>query len=217
MSVVNKDMNLGFSNEKTRIFLTWIGSGKKVLDVGCYDGRDTLKFVQAGNEVHGIEVLEEPAKKAKSLGVNVAVFDMDKEKSWPYADNFFDVVVAGDIIEHVIDVDKFLANAHRVLKPGGYFLVSTPNLASLGRRLLLLFGKNPFIEISWRDKINGAPSVGHVRYFTMESLHRTLTMSGFAVEKITSDMFNFGPFKSTAIGKLAPGFSWRLIVKAKKS
>lgn len=214
MSVVNKEMDLGYSKRKSEILQEWAGTGKKILDVGCYDGRDTVTFIQKGNEVYGIEVLEEPALKAREKGVSVEVFDIDKCETWPYEDSFFDIVIAGDIVEHVIDVDRFMQNAHRVLKPEGHLYISTPNLGSIGRRLLLLLGKNPFIEVSWRDEVNGFPAVGHVRYFTKGSLQSLLEHSGFTVEDITSDAFNFGPIHSTLLGRLFPGLSWRFIVKA---
>src|SRR3989344_6819211 len=107
MSIVNKSMDTGFSETKTEIFLSWIGKNQKVLDLGCYDGRDSIKFSVNNNEIYGIEVLPDPAKAAAELGIKVEIVDMENQ-AWPYENNFFDIVVCGDIIEHVIDVDKFL-------------------------------------------------------------------------------------------------------------
>lgn len=215
MTVVDKSMDLGYSSKKTKIFLNWLGTNKIVLDLGCYDGRDSKKFIDQGNTVHGIEVLQKPAKKAEKLGIKVKNIDIEKQ-SWEYKPNTFDVVICGDIIEHVIDVDTFLTNIKDVLKSGGEVYISTPNLASIGRRLLLLLGKNPFIEVSNIDKVNGFPAVGHVRYFTKTSLTRLLNHHGFEVVKVTSDNINLGGFSSAKLAEMFPTFSWRLIVKAIK-
>ena len=216
MTVIDSDMSLGFSDIKRNIFLKWIGSDKRILDLGCYDGRDSELFLKSGNDVYGVEILEKPAKEAESRGIRVSVFDMDKLEFWPFESEFFDIIVCGDVIEHVINVDSFLSNIRRMLKSNGLVLISTPNIASIGRRLMLLFGKNPYIEISQKIEVNGFPSVGHVRYFTVEILSKLLKYNGFVVEEITTDYLNLGIFKSALLGKLFPRLSWRIIALARK-
>ena len=65
-----------------------------------------------------------------------------------------------------------MINVKKVVKKNGYIIYSTPNIASLGRRLMLLFGKNPYIEVSNHKEINlfNAPVVGHIRYFTLNTM-----------------------------------------------
>ena len=217
MTVIHKPMDLGFSSRKLTIFKSWVtGENKTILDVGCYDGRDSAHFIKNGNKVYGIEILEDKAEEARNRGISVESFDLDKRTKWPYKDSMFDYVIAGDIIEHVIYLDDFMKNLSKVMKKDGVLVLSTPNLASLGRRILLLLGKNPFIELSENEYINGFPAVGHVRYFTMGSLTRMLEAHGFVVEETTSDLINIGPYASTTIAEIFPSLSWRLIVKARK-
>ena len=216
MTVIDSDMALGYSDVKRDIFLKWIGRSKRVLDLGCYDGRDSALFLKCDNEVYGVEVLYKPAKTAESRGIKVSIFDMDKVDLWPFENEFFDVVVCGDIIEHVLNVDLFLSNIYRILKPGGLVLISTPNIASIGRRLMLLFGKNPYIEVSQKAEVNGFPPVGHVRYFTVGSLSRLLVYSGFIIDEVTSDLLNLARFRSSLLGKLLPKLSWRIFIMARK-
>jgi len=217
MTVVNKPMDSGFSSKKTSIFKNWItGRNNNILDIGCYDGRDSAHFVKGNNTIYGIEILKDKANKAKKRGIDVKIFDLDKREKWPFNKSFFDYVVAGDIIEHVIYIDDFMKNICNIIKPGGKLLISTPNIASLGRRLLLLFGKNPYIEVSTDEKINGFPAVGHVRYFTLGSLMKLLKAYNFEIEESTSDAITFGPFTSTFLAKFFPSIAWRLIIKAKK-
>lgn len=65
------------------------------------------------------------------------------ETSCPADDNEFDVIVAADIIEHLVDTDGFLRELGRVLGPGGFLIVTTPNLAGWRSRLRMLLGKSP--------------------------------------------------------------------------
>lgn len=215
MTIIDTDMNAGYSARRIKIFLNWIGSQKKVLDIGCYDGRDSELILKNNNDVYGVEILQKPAKEAKKRGIKVKEFDLNVAQ-WPFRKDFFDVVVAGEIIEHVLSTDLFLENIYRILKPSGILILSTPNLASLGRRIMLLLGKNPYIEISQSDDVNEFPAVGHVRYFTKSSLIRLLRAYRFNPLEVTSDRFNLGPIKSVFLARLFPCLSWRLIVKAEK-
>src|SRR3990167_8393197 len=139
MTVIHKPMDLGFSSRKLTIFKSWVtGENKTILDVGCYDGRDSAHFIKNGNKVYGIEILEDKAEEARNRGISVESFDLDKRTKWPYKDSMFDYVIAGDFIEHVIYLDDFMKNLSKVMKKDGVLVLSTPNLASLGRRILLL-------------------------------------------------------------------------------
>lgn len=212
----NKDVSPGYTQEKTRIILSWIGSEKKVLDIGCFDGRESYAIKTQGNDVYGIDIMTSALIKAEKKGIKVFKLDLEKDK-WPFGKNFFDIVLAGDIIEHLVNTDAFLEKIKYVLKPEGKLILSTPNLASLGRRLLLLFGKNPFMEVSKYDEINGFPSAGHLRYFMKDSLNQFLKFHGFIVEKFTSDGFNLGFLSSIRLAKIFPSLSVRFVVLAKKS
>src|SRR3989339_802639 len=114
---------------------------------------------------YGIEASDWGVRESRKGDIDVKQFFFDDKASLPYEDNFFDIVIAGEIIEHIFDTDLFLAEIRRVLKSGGKLLISTPNIASLGRRLLLFFGGNPIIELS----PNEPDSSGHIRYFSFKT------------------------------------------------
>lgn len=148
---------------------------KNILDVGCYDGTLLSLLKNRNNNLFGIEASDWGVEQCKRKDINVKQFYFDGENKLPFEDDFFDVVITGEIIEHIFDTDFFLREVHRVLKPGGKLLISTPNIASFGRRLMLLFGINPIIELS----PNEPESSGHIRCFTFQTLKKLLEKKQF--------------------------------------
>ncbi len=210
------DVSPGYSEEKTKIFLSWIGTGKKVLDIGCFDGRESYLIKKQRNEVYGMDKMKSALEQAEKKGIKVFRLDIEKDK-WPFDKNFFDIVLAADIIEHLVDTDSFLENVKEILKTDGRLILTTPNLASLGRRLMLLFGKNPYMEVSKYDKIHGFRVAGHLRYFVKDTLYKLLDYHGFVIEEITCERLNLGFITSTKLAKFFPtlGIRFAVLVKVK--
>lgn len=202
-------------NEEIRIaqVLNLIGSGKTVLDLGCGDGFFMERIKVRNNVVIGVETADKAIEKARKKGFQV--YDLLLEKNWSseIKENF-DVVFAGEIIEHIFDTDNFLQNIKNVLKDGGYLVITTPNIAALGRRLFLLLGKNPLLEITAR-----VGDAGHIRYFTRETLKNLLIQNGFNVQKMISGVVNFSAteiLSSKLLADFFPSIGNNIIVNAKK-
>jgi len=73
-------------------YLAWIGTGKKVLDVGCNDGSDALRIIEAGNTVEGIDISFNAVEQACKRGVSARVLDISSQPL-PFPAESFDVVV----------------------------------------------------------------------------------------------------------------------------
>lgn len=200
------------SNEiRIRIALNLIGSGHRVLDVGCYDGSIMARIEARGSEVVGIDLSAPALEIARARGLRVVEGDL--EKSLPFPDGAFSVVFAGEVLEHVYHVDGFVAEIRRVLEPHGALVLTTPNLASLGRRGLLLVGKDPYTNVS---PFEGA---GHLRYFVRETLEAFLARRGFAIETLCSDVVHLTPsgrVRSRLLARAFPRLGRSLIVKARR-
>ena len=84
-------MHAGYSNERLKIILNWIGSNKKVLDLGCFDGRDSMKIKKNGNIVYAIEIDKISANKAKKRGIIVSNINLENKKGWGYRNKYFDL------------------------------------------------------------------------------------------------------------------------------
>jgi len=148
----------------------------RLLDVGCAAGELAAEAIARGWRVDGMEREPALAEAARALGVAVHVGDFDGGR-WPWPSAAFDAAVAGEVIEHLVDTDQFLAELARVVRPGGALIVTTPNLASLENRVRLLLGRYPM----WMDhRVEGA---GHLRYYTPRVLKTQLQAHGFRVER----------------------------------
>ena len=188
---------------------------KNILDIGCYDGTLLSLIKNRDNNFYGLEASDYGVEKCLKRGINTRQFFFDGSEKLPYGDNFFDAIIVGEIIEHIFDTDFFLEEIKRILKPGGKMLLSTPNVASLGRRILLFFGRNPIIEISPNEE----DSSGHIRYFTFKSLEKLLRKHGFKIIFKGSDCVNFsrsGSIRSNFMAKLFPGLGGGVIILSEK-
>lgn len=115
--------------------------GNKLLDVGCADGRIGKQLIDLGYSVYGMDVSSVLIKKAKKKGIKTKLFDA--ADGLPYKDEVFDFVFAGEIIEHLLDTEFIIKEINRILKIGGYAVITTPNLVHLPDRMFFLKGCAP--------------------------------------------------------------------------
>ena len=130
--------------------------GKRVLHLGCVGFTDCpveTKVAQAKESLHqlltdisdcvGIDLDQESIDQLKMHGIfkNVMIGNVEHLEELPTDLELFDVVVAGDIIEHISNPGKMLDGIQRFLKPGGCLLVSSPNSMGLPAYLRYVFGR----------------------------------------------------------------------------
>jgi 2-polyprenyl-3-methyl-5-hydroxy-6-metoxy-1,4-benzoquinol methylase len=158
----------------------------RLLDIGCADGTFAARLAADGWRVEGVE--REPAQVEAAARRGVAAQALDFGcRPFPWSNGTFDAVVAGEVIEHVLDTDHLLGEIARVLRSGGALLITTPNLASFENRLRLLWGRYPM----WMDV--GLEGSGHVRYYTPRILAAQLARHGLAVERHVGNWVPFVP------------------------
>ncbi len=188
-----------------------VGSGRRVLDIGCYSGLISERLAQRNNRVSAIDLSSDAVRRARAKGIDAYEADIEKNPL-PFPRHSFEAIVAAEVIEHLFDTDAFLERVKEYLAPAGALVLTTPNLATLGRRLMLLMGKNPLIEVSCRGD-----AAGHIRYFVKESLFTLLNAHGFTITDFTSDVINFnnrGNLFCVWPAKLLPTWGKSLIVRA---
>jgi len=138
-----------FDERKRRVLALaslYRGRVRNFLDIGCGDGTFSLllKEVLGAQEAHGVEISPLACALSMEKGLRVLQLDIDEIERLPYADATLDLVHAGQVIEHVFETDRFLTEVHRVLKPEGICILSTPNLGSWYNRVALLLGFQPY-------------------------------------------------------------------------
>lgn len=115
----------------------------RMLDLGCADGRFTIDVARrcGAVAVHGLELVEQWAAKARERGVDVVAADLAERL--PYDDASFDLVHSNQVIEHLPRTDMFLREVRRVLTDDGHAVISTNNLASWHNVVSLALGWQP--------------------------------------------------------------------------
>lgn len=188
-------------NTRIKKVVKIIGSDKRVLDLGCVGHlRDVESGVfpstfyiasilkENGNQVTGIDCAD-----IENPPIKYIKFDLTKlsKLQLPLENNSFDIVYAGELIEHIIDVKPLFREIRRVLRNSGFFILTIPNIASLLNRFLLLIGKPPrwcatteqYIYLLGK-KIGLPTNSEHVKDFTMETIIDLLKRHKFRVEKV---------------------------------
>jgi 2-polyprenyl-3-methyl-5-hydroxy-6-metoxy-1,4-benzoquinol methylase len=127
--------------ERVGLFRRYVGGpGRRVLDLGCRDGALTRAYAE-GNEIVGVDADREALAEAEKLGIETRWADLDEPL--PFGAASFDVVVAGELLEHLRDPRRVVADVRHVLRPGGTFVASVPNAYRLKNRLRFLLGRKP--------------------------------------------------------------------------
>jgi SAM-dependent methyltransferase len=173
----------------------------RLLDCGCGDGSDTINFAQVvqAAQVEAIELDPDNIVAAKALGIHIHASDLNKP--FPVDSNYFDGIVANQVIEHLHNTDRFMTELFRVLKPGGWAIICTENLASWHNIGALMLGYTPFSMTNMSGHTASVgnplafhhggeqclstqhPAYQHIRVFTLIGLSHLATIIGFEVNR----------------------------------
>jgi SAM-dependent methyltransferase len=166
----------------------------RVLELGCYmQITPLLDRICGYREVRGAyygplgrtdrKTMEFPDGEFSCL---VDHFDAERDR-FPYPDGHFDLVIAGEIIEHLTyDPLHMLLEARRVLAEGGFLLITTPNVGSITSAAKTLDGRdNPQIFFLYKRPVPGEdPDIGHMREYTAHELGEVVKAAGFEVTQL---------------------------------
>jgi SAM-dependent methyltransferase len=167
----------------------------RLLDLGCGDGEFTLKVAEkiGTRIIFGLDGGGEDVESAKKKGI--ICLQTNLEARFPFEDKSFDVVCANQVIEHLSNTDGFISEIHRVLKPAGYAVISTPNLAAWHSIFFLLIGWQPHLaDVSdaffWagrphtpREEALAETMPHHRRLFVSGALKELFQYHGFKPER----------------------------------
>jgi 2-polyprenyl-3-methyl-5-hydroxy-6-metoxy-1,4-benzoquinol methylase len=141
-----------------------VARDQRVLDLGCGDGLFAAQLVAAGCSVTMTDVADEALRRARMRAPQADAAKLVEGAPLPFAEDAFDVVWAGEVLEHVADVIGLLAEVRRVLRWGGTLLATTP-----------WHGRLVVARDSHFD-----PRSDHLRFFSARTLRSVLCGAGFA-------------------------------------
>ena len=166
-----------------------------------------------------IELSEEYAEEARNFCENLIIGDVESLAELNLPQGHFDVILYGDVLEHLKNPSEAIKKFSRYLKKDGYIVVSTPNIANWRIRVNLLFGKFDYQESGILDKT-------HLRFYTKKTLKKMIKKSDFKILKF--DIAPSLPLPMLIQNKLPVSlrykiakqfdgfFSMRFVIKAKK-
>ena len=195
---------------------------KSILDIGCstgYLGQEIKKCEDA--KVVGIDISRKALHRASAVLDEVILGDIEKmNPTWPQ--NYFDIIICADILEHLFDPKAVLTKIRKYLKPDGLLLLSMPNVAYWKLRLKLLMGQ-------WEYQEKGIFEEGHIRFYTKKGSVSLIKRAGYSVKEIhpwvplfsrfRKDNNKFATFVSEIITKICPtllGHSFLYIASKKR-
>ena len=197
-----------------------------LLDIGCGSGEATARFGRAlgARQLFGLDGSVSQAKAALGHGVRVAIADF--ERPFPFATARFHVVALNQVIEHIRNLDLFVAELARILNPGGHLLLATPNLASWTNIAALVLQQQAFSQtISSKYYLGNRFSRAyrqpipydfpqHCHLLTSRGLRDLLGMYGLQVTHLRGA--GYFPFPDRPLAKLDAGHSQYLVAHAVK-
>lgn len=200
--------NKGFTimeQERSAFLQESIGTGKKILDIGCRNGVLTKHFAK-GNVVWGVDIDPVALEEAKKLLVNTDsqnnFFVMDLLGDWSeLKGEQFDVIVCGEVLEHLYFPEKVVEKVVAHLKLGGVFVGSVPNAFSMKNRVRLALGTKKGTPLS---------DPTHINHFSLPEL-RAMLSRHFKTVSVT------GLGRHTRMVKMSPRhFAFDLVWKCIK-
>ena len=188
----------------------------RILELASANGEVAKRIHELGFNVVASDYIIEPLERLNSTGIDLIPFDVSEQ--FPFTDSSFDVVFAGDIIEHLFDTNHFFRECYRILLDNGLLLLTTPNLATLQDRFRFLLGKSPR-----QVNPNHEYLKLHIRPFTQQKLKEVATENGFKIYKFKSNYVTLRRgkkqkiyFKSKLLAKLLPGLGGSIIACFRK-
>ena len=166
------------ANTSLAKMLAMVGRDRVTLDVGCAGGYFAKLMADRGCDVTGIVINSAAVEHARSFCSRVLVADIEAVPLPEVVEGArFDVVVFGDVLEHLRNPVRILDEARQLLNKSGYVVASIPNIAHGAVRLALLKGNFEYEEVGLLDD-------SHVRFFTVRSVEELFAEAGYRIEQI---------------------------------
>lgn len=164
---------------------------QKILEIGA-GGGDTLLYIkdqQLAGEVVGVDIFAlENTNQHHPLIDNFLVLDIEREELG-YPDAYFDAIICGDVIEHLADPWLTIKKLAACLKPGGLFIISTPNFRHVDN-LVSIYMRGDFKY----NPAGGLLDKTHLRFFCKKNIKELVVTNELRFRSITRiNAFTYNP------------------------
>ena len=177
-------------------------SDSYILDIGATPPILVKALIERGYTAEGVDI--KPQRFSSKSGSKPNIFCSDIERdTLPFHDNSVDVISFNEVFEHLrLDLIHSLSETLRILKPKGYFLLSTPNMAGYrGMGSLIVRRRSAFLcpdIFNEYQKLRSLGHMGHVREYTSQDVTTFLSKIGFDIDTVL-----FRPAPKTSVKKWA--------------
>jgi 2-polyprenyl-3-methyl-5-hydroxy-6-metoxy-1,4-benzoquinol methylase len=168
-----------YSKTRENILAALPVNAGRMLELGCAMG-NTLRAAKSlgrATEIVGVDINNLPV-----TGLDCFICGDIEQLTLPYPDGYFDTIIMADVLEHLRDPWQTLVKVSRYLKPGGYTLISMPNIRELRAITTIFFGgRFAYQECGIMDRT-------HLRFFCRQDMLAMVSAAGLAVEQVRFDL-----------------------------
>jgi len=192
-----------------------IPDGSVVLEIGCADGRlANMLSIKKKCKVYCVEKDPSMAIIVKGKCVDIQNRDIEKIRL-PYTEGFFDCLIMGNVLEHMVEPLKVLKDIKKYLSDDGFLIFSVPNIVNWHSRLTIFFGKFEYAESGVFDRT-------HLHFYNLNSAKKLAIDAGYNIVSLDvtpsiyffKERLNFLWYRMALLWKNL--FADEFIIKAKK-
>lgn len=170
----------------------------RILEIGAGSGETLLmaKAMGLAQEVVGVELVPIENSGQSDQGMDKFIIGDIEKLELPLEQNYFDVILCGDVLEHLVDPWGTVGKLNGYLKPGGYFVASIPNFREIKMLLSIIMGG----DFNYNDA--GILDRTHLRFFCRKNMVGLLEQNGLNIISIKSNLDLLGKGKRALLNRL---------------
>lgn len=179
------------------------GKDQKILEIGAGYG-ETLYFLKSNGfaaEVVGVDLFEDKLNRENYKPVDDFIFGNIEDLDLSQYQNYFDVILLPDVLEHIAEPKPVLSKIQQYLKTNGQIIVSMPNI----RHYSALY--KIFVKGDFRYEESGIFDYTHLRFYCKKNIKELIEDSGYKVKKSQSSITGY---KGFSLAKIINALTLRL-------
>lgn len=197
-----KKVSIENKNDSSALLFGYVRPESKVLDAGCACGDLSVKLKKLKNcRVYGWDYNPESIAVCRNRGIfeSAEVVDLNEENQELYhsCKGFFDYIILGDVLEHLLHPDDVLEKMKGMLAEGGMLLISLPNVAHASVKANLLMDDFTYTEFGILDKT-------HLKFFTCRSITEFLSRHHLEIKELQTVLLPEDGYQPHRVSELPP-------------